>query len=39
MFNLRTYAMNFNSFELLMNELQAFEYQPIKIKRMGIGVF
>ena len=30
---------NFNLFELLMKGLQAFRYQPIKIKRMRIGAF
>jgi hypothetical protein len=33
------YAVDFNSFELLMNDLLAFEYQPIKIKHMCNGVF
>ena len=39
MFTFRTYAVDFNSFELLMNDLQAYKYQPMKIKRMRIGVF
>ena len=30
---------NFNLFELLMKGLQAFRYQPIKIKRMRSGAF
>jgi hypothetical protein len=32
MFTFCTYAVDFNSFKLLMNDLLAFEYQPIKIK-------
>jgi hypothetical protein len=38
-FTFFTYAMDFNSFELLMNDLLAFKYQPIKIKHMRNGVF
>jgi hypothetical protein len=33
--NFRTYALDFNSFELLMNDLHAFKNQPIKIKRIS----
>ena len=39
MFTFFTYAVDFNSFELLMNDLLAFKYQPIKIKHMRNGVF
>jgi hypothetical protein len=39
MFTFCTYVVDFNSFELLMNNLLAFKYQPIKIKHMCIGVF
>jgi hypothetical protein len=37
MFTFRTNTVNFNLFELLMKDLQAFIYQPIKFKRMHIG--
>ena len=39
MFTFFTYAVDFNSFKLLMNDLLAFKYQPIKIKHMRYGVF
>jgi hypothetical protein len=39
MFTFCTYPVDFNSFELLMNDLLAFKYQPIKIKHMLNGIF
>jgi hypothetical protein len=39
MFTFCTYAKDFNSFELLMDDLLAIKYQPIKIKHMRNGVF
>jgi hypothetical protein len=39
MFTFCTYAMDFNSFKLFMNDSLAFKYQPIKIKHMRNGVF
>jgi hypothetical protein len=39
MFTFCTYAVDFNSFKLLMNDLLAFKNQPIKIKHMRNGVF
>jgi hypothetical protein len=34
-----TYALDLHSFKLLMNDLPAFEYQPIKTKSMCIVYF
>jgi hypothetical protein len=39
MFTFCTYPVDFNSSELLMNDLLAFKYQPIKIQHMRNGVF
>jgi hypothetical protein len=39
MFIFCTYTVDFNSFELLMHDLLAFKYQPIKIKHMCNVVF
>ena len=39
MFTFFTYAVDFNTFELLMNDLLAFKYQPIKIKHMCNDLF
>jgi hypothetical protein len=39
MFTFFTYAVDFNSFEFLINDLLAFKYQPIKIKHMRNDVF
>ena len=39
MFTFCFYNMDFNSLELLINDLLAFRYQTMIIKRMRIGVF
>ena len=39
MFTFCTYNMDFNSLELLINDLLAFRYQTMIIKRMRIAVF
>jgi hypothetical protein len=39
MFTFCAYPVDFNSFELSMNDFLAFRYQPIKIKHMRNGIF